>query len=245
MFKRIKKRIKKRITREIAAYRLSKRQVQDRVDRPVRLIGGEEGWTLCPEFVNEKSVVYSFGVGQNVDWDLAMIDEFGVTVHAFDPTSGSIQWVSEQCFPEKFVFHDCGISDFDGTLDFFPPKRPGGHYSQDVRKHTTPEHETVPGGVHRLTSIMRENQHHRIDVLKLDVEGSEFEAIPDILQQNVPIGQLLIEIHYHYPSRGFENGMKLIESIKRHGMRCFYVSARGYEFGFVHEDLVKQPVSAA
>ena len=34
-------------------------------------------------------MVYSFGVGQDISWDLAMIERFGVTVHAFDPAKNT------------------------------------------------------------------------------------------------------------------------------------------------------------
>lgn len=234
MFKHVKTRIKK----QVRSRRLKRRNVLDPVDLNALLLGGEEGWVVCPEAIDQASVVYSFGVGRNADWDLAMIERFGVTVHAFDPTPESIRWAGEQQLPHEFRFHDYGISNFDGVSQFYPPKRPGGHYSEEQRKHTKPEDETVPGQVHRLSTIMRQKKHERVDVLKLDVEGSEFEAIPDILQEGMPIGQLLVEIHYHYPSRSFSDGMKLIESIKRSGMCCYHVSDRGYEFAFINRDLL-------
>jgi hypothetical protein len=79
--------------------------------------------------------------------------------------------------------------------------------------------------------------HTRLDVLKLDIEGSEFEAIPDILASGVEIGQLLVEIHYHFHSRSFLAGIDLVRQIKASGMQCVYVSSRGFEFSFVRGNL--------
>jgi FkbM family methyltransferase len=190
-------------------------------------------------------VVYSFGVGDNVAWDLAMIEQFGVTIDAFDPTPQSITWVAGQSLPPQFQFHDWGISHRDGVLHFYPPRKAGGmHYSQESRHRRGPPPTPVAGKVKRLTTIMQDLGDRHIDVLKLDVEGSEFDAIPDVLATGVPIGQLLVEIHYHFPSRTFAAGLALIRQIKEAGMECFYISERGLEFGFVNRALSQRQRAA-
>ena len=45
----------------------------------------------------------------------------------------------------------------------------------------------VPGRVERLSSIMRQLGHQRLDVLKIDIEGAEFEAVPDLLDSGIEI----------------------------------------------------------
>ena len=195
-------------------------------------------WALWMDPLSANSVVYSFGVGDNVAWDLELIRRLGCTVHAFDPTPASIVWVARQALPPQFVFHDLGISDFDGELPFYPPRKAGStHFSQERRGGLFDRQEPVPGQVRRLATIMQSLGHSRLDVLKLDVEGSEFEAIPEILASSIEIDQLLVEIHYHFRSRSFRAGLELIQSIKSHGMQCIHVSPRGFEFSFVRRGL--------
>lgn len=231
------KTIRKAFATRVRHQRLRWRRVLDSVDLPVELVGGPKGWPVCTELIDERSVVYSFGVGRNVDWDLAMIRRFGVTVHAFDPTPESIRWVRSQALSEKFAFHACGISDRDGLQAFHAPKRASGYYTTEKRRRGGADVAPVQGEVRRLSSLMREMGHRRIDVLKLDVEGSEFAAIPDLVREGIEIGQLLVEVHYHHRAHSFREGMELIETLKRYGMRCFYVSERGLEFGFVQAGL--------
>jgi FkbM family methyltransferase len=222
----------KYLKQQVRRYRLRQARVLDRPHTAPLLLGN---WAVLPELVGQDSIVYSFGVGDNVQWDLAMIRRFGATIHAFDPTPQSIAWVARQSLPTEFCFHDVGISNFDGSLDFYPPRRAGGmHYSQQPRQRFGPPPQPVPGQVQRLATIARRLGHDRIDVLKLDVEGSEFDAVPDVLASGIPIGQLLVEIHYHFPGRSFRGGLALIRQIKAAGMECFYVSERGLEFGFVN-----------
>jgi hypothetical protein len=58
-------------------------------------VGNERArWCICPGALSVSSVVYFFGVGEDVSFELEMIRQFGVRVHAFDPTPRSIDLVS-------------------------------------------------------------------------------------------------------------------------------------------------------
>jgi FkbM family methyltransferase len=225
----------KRLRQQFRQYRLRRAGVVDRTDYALEKIGD---WVMWPGQIGPGSVVYGFGVGCSIGWDLALIRQFGCTVHAFDPTPASIAWVQRQSLPAGFAFHDYGIADFDGYLDFYPPRKADNpHFSQERRRGLLEWRQPVPGPVYRLPTIMRMLGHRWVNVLKLDVEGSEFEAIPDILASGVRIDQLLVEIHYQFRARSFRQGIELIRRIKARGMECIYASDRGYEFAFVRRGL--------
>ena len=59
-------------------------------------------WVICPDNINQKSVIYSFGIGYDISFDLSIITKFNVPVHAFDPTPRSIQWLRDQKLPDNF-----------------------------------------------------------------------------------------------------------------------------------------------
>ncbi|MDX1948412.1 MAG: FkbM family methyltransferase [Pirellulaceae bacterium] len=220
----------KLLKQQLRQHRLRRAGVLDETGPAMEKVGD---WVVAPNLVGPESVVHSFGVGDNVAWDLAMIARFGVTVHAFDPTPASMEWVARQKLPAQFRFHPLGISNRDGELLFYPPRRAGTtHYSQDRRGGSLPP---VAGQVRRLATIARDLGHNHIDILKLDVEGSEFDAVPDLLASGIPVEQLLVEIHYHFPTRSFGQGLALIRQIKAQGYACRYVSPRGYEFAFVRK----------
>jgi FkbM family methyltransferase len=225
------------LKQHVRQYRLRRAGVEIRpLNQPVT----KSGWAVWPDRVRQDSVIYSFGVGDRIGWDLVMIQQFGVTVHAFDPTPASMAWVASQKLPPQFVFHDVGISNFDGVLDLYPPRRPGGtHFSQERRGWLFDRRPSVPGRVRRLATIMQELGHDRIDVLKLDVEGAEFEVVPDLIASGVEVDQLLVEIHYQFRSRSFRMGLDLIQQLNDYGMQCSHVSQRGFEFSFVRRELVQ------
>ncbi len=65
---------------------------------------------IHPDPINDRSVVYSFGVGRNLAWDVEMIRHFGVTIHAFDPTPGAVEWATTTRLPENVHFHPVGAA---------------------------------------------------------------------------------------------------------------------------------------
>lgn len=209
-------------------------------------MGGSHGWPVWPDALHPQSVVYSYGVGNDVAWDLDMIARFGVTVQAFDPTPESIEWVASQSLPPQFRFHDCGLAAFDGELKFYPPKKPGRmHFTEERLRYHKADVQPVVGRVERLSTTARRLGHTHIDVLKMDIEGSEFAALPDMLVSGLTVDQLLIELHYHYPSHSIAEGARVLHQLQRAGFVCHFISDRVLEFSLIHERLLKRPVAAA
>jgi len=80
-----------------------------------------------------------------------------------------------------------------------------------------------------LPTLMEMNGHDHIDILKIDIEGSEFSLLSDLLDhygdRPLPFGQLQIEIH----ARQFENWentfpefLKWWERLEKAGLRPFW-----------------------
>ena len=203
---------------------------------------GTGTWFVCPDRIRPDSVVYSFGVGDNIDWDLAMIERFGVRIHAFDPTPRAGKWIAGLDLPERFIFHDVGLAAHDGTMTFHPPRK-DGDFNYSLLKRRGPK-QSVEGRVRRLSGLMEELGHDRVDVLKMDIEGAEDAALPDILEAGVPMGQLLVELHYNFKGISFGGTLRLIDRLRAAGMRLAHVSGRGYEFTFVNERAFENPPRA-
>lgn len=93
---------------------------------PVRTIGqAHANWTFDPESLHRDSVVYCFGVGRDISFDLGLIEAFHLKVHAFDPTPDSKAWIEGQALPEGFRFFPVGVADYDGDAAFFAPPPEG------------------------------------------------------------------------------------------------------------------------
>lgn len=189
------------------------------------------GWTINPTLVEKTSIVYSAGVGEDISFDLALIERFGVTVHGFDPTPRSIRWVRGQNVPREFVLHEYGFAREDGTLVFHMPENPDHVSLSTVERPNATERVELP--VRNLAGIMKELGHTHIDLLKMDIEGSEYEVIEDLLARGIEVKQLLIEYHHRFPKVGNQKTLDSIELLREHGYLLFHIAKSELEYSFV------------
>lgn len=202
-----------------------------------RVFGTEYGcWPVLNGSLTEGSVVYSFGVGTDISFDLELIRNFRCAVFAFDPTPHSVSRIAQQVLPEKFFFFSVGISDSVGNLYFAPPERDGFvSYSAAGSKRSSAKLTELP--VKPLDVIMKSHQHNSIDLMKMDVEGSEYSVIRDMIKKKIYPKQLCIE--FHHGMYGFSNDdtREAVSLLRDAGYQLHYVSFGGREYGFHHARL--------
>ena len=192
-------------------------------------------WTFCPDSINEESVIYSFGVGSDISFDLQLMERFNLQVHAFDPSPGSVSWIKKQDLPDEFHFYPYGLAATDGEISFAEPTAPGVHslfatnsgekLVEALKQHVLP--------VHRLPTIVKKLGHPGIDILKMDIEGAEYEVIDDIIKMQIPVKQVLIEFHHRFAHIGLKRTRQAISKLNEAGYKIFHVSASGEEFSFI------------
>lgn len=191
--------------------------------------GSRDDWVFCPEGLTRDSVVYSFGVGRHIGFDLWLIRRFGLTVHAFDPTPVSIEWVRSQRLPAEFVFHPVGLGSHDGTQRFFVPRSSGSAHFTSVARRDESAEEAIEAPVRRLSSLIGELGHRHVDLLKMDIEGGEYAVLADICAGDVPASQVLVEFHHNFPTVPMSRTVGAVRRLRARGFRVFNVSPRGLE----------------
>jgi hypothetical protein len=85
----------------------------------------------------------------------------------------------------------------------------------------------------RLGSIIEMLGGKEPDVVKMYIEGFEYDVIADLLAGDVRPRQLLIE--FHHDMYGFQKSgtLEAVRDLRSAGYRLFYVSDVGREYGFV------------
>ncbi len=206
---------------------------------PVEMIGGIGGslngaWPVCTAWLKQNAVVYSVGVGDDISFDRDLIARFGVTINAFDPTPASRDWLGTQTLPSEFKLHEVGLADYDGEATFFPPDEAGFvSYSMEKGEVGASSRAPVTVQVRRLATLMTELGHDHIDVLKIDIEGSEYDVIKDVLASEIPVKQFLVEFHHRMHGFKPEDTRQAIQALNDAGYKIAYVTGRGEEYTFV------------
>ena len=191
------------------------------------------GFFVIPDLLDDDSIVYSIGIGCDVSFDIEIMKQHNSRVYGFDPTPKSINWVKRNKLPDRFKFFDFGISKSTGVEIFHLPKNPE-YVSGSVFQHTSvSEFDTVEVKMKTFQDIVRELGHQKIDVLKMDIEGSEYDVIDSILNSEVRITQILIEFHERFFDDGFQKTMDAIKKIEKKGYKLFGISESKEELSFV------------
>lgn len=174
------------------------------------------GWIIPVDRIQSDWVCYCAGAGEDISFDLALIERFGCQVHTFDPTPRAIahaRSLAEHAAagppmpinnradafysvePAKVASHlrflPYGIYGESGPQRFYEPSDPS-HVShstanlQGTSRYFVAECKTIG-------DIMRELGHIRLDLLKLDIEGAEHSVISNLIEEGIRPRVLCVE----------------------------------------------------
>lgn len=164
------------------------------------------GWFVPANLITKDWVCYCAGVGEDASFDLALIKNFNCHVFAFDPTPRAIKYAGNIQDP-NFHFYDYGVWCKQEELRFYEPKN-SDHVSHSIvnLQNTSNYFVAHCKTVHK---IAEELGHSKINLLKLDIEGAEFDVLNSIIENQVNIDVLLVE--YDQPT----SLIKIISSVKQ------------------------------
>lgn len=88
------------------------------------------------------------------------------------------------------------------------------------------------GGRHTFVSL-QELGHTWIDVMKIDVEGSEFDVFQQIAQSKTPMPftQIQIEVHHFFTQKPNRRILTLLQQFMTFGLRVFSLEPNIYFAG--------------
>lgn len=194
-------------------------------------------FTIDPENLNKKSIIYSFGVGFDISFDISLIERYNSTIYAFDPTPKSEDWIKQQKLPKQFIFEGIGIADYDGEANFFPPENPN-HISHTLINGTRKNKDSFSVRVEQLTTIMKKHGHEKIDLLKMDIEGAEYRVIDNLIKNKLSIDQIVVEFHHRFKGFRILETKHAVQKLKNAGYELFAVSPNGEEFSFIKQQSI-------
>jgi FkbM family methyltransferase len=197
-----------------------------------------ESWRYVADGLDENSVVYSLGVGDSIDFDLDVIRRFGLTVHAFDPTPFAQSWVRRQALPANFIFHPWAAASEDGGLRLYRRVNTRGRSSAvmwTADRDAGDPNDFIDSPAYTLQSIMDRLGHASVDLVKMDVEGAEFDILDGLERARSLPRQLLVEFHHRFPGIGKQRTADCIARLRQYGYRIFAISETGREVGFLLE----------
>ncbi len=211
----------------------------------------------CPYWVpvnsiSEGDIRYSFGVGEEISFEVELAKCHKTKIFLFDPSPNSARHIDllfhntekgektfhsqnrfdDRCYDiskkdlDLITFSQVGISEVDREKEVYFTRndKTFSLYKSDFFS----KKNTKPILFRRLVTLMKEKGHKEIHLLKLDVEGEEHNVISDMIKENIRPKILVLEFHIHKLNRDFR---KSVERLLKYGYLLTF--RRGGEFTFV------------
>lgn len=172
------------------------------------------GYYIPENLLNETSVCYCIGAGEDISFDTELVVQYGAKVLIFDPAPEGIahfqklmeatntkQKISlgnppfvyritkEQLNTIKYI--ETGVWEKETTIRFYKPTIENyASHSIELFNHSG-EYIEVP--VDRLSNLMKKNNHLSIDLVKMEIEGAEYAVLKSIVEDKLDIKMILVE----------------------------------------------------
>jgi FkbM family methyltransferase len=135
-------------------------------------------------------VIYCAGVGQGISFELELAKTSRRPILVFDPSPQGLATMAE-IDAGNLEFFPVGLAATTGVVEF-SLTRQDGEVSRSVSDSGFGK---VSFDCWDLATVMRRNGDAVIDLLKMDIEGFEYEIIDQFLERGIPVRQLCVEFH--------------------------------------------------
>jgi FkbM family methyltransferase len=171
------------------------------------------GWIVPGELIEPSWTCYLVGAGGDTTLDLELLRRYGVTVRSFDAVAEYVDKARQDAADEpRFSAHHAAIAVGDGPLRMQVTHDRNSRSVSGVGLYDSTRFLELPGRT--LPSLMNELGDQRIDLLKIDIEGSEYELVPTLDLQSLGVKVFAVQLHHN---RSVAEARRLIEGLKRQG----------------------------
>jgi len=140
------------------------------------------------------SIVYGFGIGGQIKFEEAIAKKFvNSEIYCYDPTSKN--FINNYSGPKNIKLFPLGIWTEDKKINFFHPNDQFTTASITDQFNSNGEH-VIKYQCHKLKTLMSMNNHNRIDILKMDIDGGVESVLEDMLNDQIFPTQIVIEFEF-------------------------------------------------
>ncbi len=183
------------------------------------------GWWIPAGLLDASSLCYCAGVGTDISFDTGLIERYGCSVWGIDPTPRSIEWVAKLRPDSRFTMIPVGVGGASQIHRFYAP--PNHDHVSHSLKNLRRTSDYFEARVLSLSDIMQLLGHDRIDLVKLDVEGAEHDALSRLLQDGIRPRVICVEFDQPEP---YSWGLRTTKSLRKVGYQLIKVDGLNLTF---------------
>lgn len=221
----------------------------------VRIGTSYGGWYCCRDLLGTGRVAICCGAGEDISFDVGLNASWGMRIICVDPTPRAIAHVASLLEAERhgrpmhieagplnyeltgfraaeFTFVPHAVWSADGYLELFAPSNPVYVSYSAVNLQRT--EETIRVRSRTVASILEQFGVPRLSLLKLDIEGAEYEVLRSMLAANIRPDQLLVEfdqVNQPLTPLFWIELLQALRALRAAGYRLLHREDANYTFG--------------
>ena len=171
------------------------------------------GWMIPTAVVQSGWTCYGIGAGGDVSYDLELVRRYQARLRIVEPVEEFVEQARAATggVDDVIVCH-AALASADGTLRMQRTSHPGSRSVSASGLYDGSGYIDVPS--RSLRSLMAENGDETIDLLKLDVEGSEYELLEQLDLPGLGVKVFAMQVHHNQPAR---DARRLVDHLARSG----------------------------
>jgi FkbM family methyltransferase len=191
------------------------------------------GWLLPDGLIQPGWVCYCVGAGGDVSFDIELMDRYDALVRSIDPVEEYIERAIEDAGADpRFSAHRAAIANADGPIRMQVTHDSASRSVSPAGLYESEDFIELPGRT--LPSLMAELGDQRIDLLKLDIEGGEYELLRTFDLNALGVKLFTVQLHH---TGSVREARSLIAELGRAGF--LPVACRpAVKIAFAHRDLL-------
>jgi len=197
------------------------------------------GWWVFAPAVGKDPLLIDGGLGHDVSFPLAFVARFGGQVIGIDPNPAAVSYAQAHC-PSSMQIQSKAFWTVGGETVTFHLPRPldqlprgaDGVSGSLLNSHTYTGGQQVSVPTTNLSDLLDLAARSECDVLKLDIEGAEYEVLAALCANDDirRAKQVLVEFHHHCTDRSLQDTLDAAARVQESGFHLAYVEDRNYIF---------------
>lgn len=197
------------------------------------------GWWLDRRLLSAAPLLIDCGLGEDISFPTAFLAKFGGKVVGVEPNPRSLEYCRRvmpqgmRIIPQAF-WSEPGI-----TLTFHLPRPQNqlpegadGVSGSILDSHDYVGEEEISVATTSFAEILRQEQRTECDVLKMDIEGAEYEVLKSLCDSGdiARAKQLLFEFHHGVTAYSMADTEATVAMLEAKNFRLVHTEGRNYFF---------------
>ena len=92
---------------------------------------------------------------------------------------------------------------------------------------------SIEVSVFSIPSIMKKLNHASISLIKIDIEGTEYQVIDHMIENEIFPKQILVEYHHRFKDKNKKMTQRSLAKLRNKGYEIFSISKTGREISLI------------